>query len=176
MKKYDFKPYSIIFPLLFEKEKERMRAYISQEMRIEHIGSTSIPNLGGKGIIDIGIAVDKRNMLLVLNALQGIGYEFNPTFSTQDRFYLVTYLPDTQEESRRYHVHVTYPESIDWGKLLGFRDYLKRNPDMVREYAELKMVAAREADNNGEKYRDLKAPFIEKIISHIKRSSDSSKI
>jgi GrpB-like predicted nucleotidyltransferase (UPF0157 family) len=60
MKKYVFKPYSKNFPELFQKEKERIVSNLNLPLVIEHIGSTAVPGLGGKGIIDIGIATDRR--------------------------------------------------------------------------------------------------------------------
>lgn len=97
MKKYTFKPYSKIFPELFLKEKRRIASHIKSILAIEHIGSTSVPNLGGKGIIDIAIAVPKHDMDAVREQLQKLGYEFRPTFSTPDRSYFIIYLPDPEE-------------------------------------------------------------------------------
>ena len=82
MKKYVFKPDSKIFPELFLREKERISSRVKMALAIEHIGSTSVPNLGGKGIIDIAIAVHKQDMDSVSQQLQSLGYEFRPTFST----------------------------------------------------------------------------------------------
>ncbi len=107
MKKYVFKPYSKIFPELFEKEKERILAYIKGLLIIEHVGSTAIANLGGKGIIDIAIAVNKKDIDFLSKQLQDLGYEYRPTFSTQDRLYFIIYQSDSEEEARRYHIHLT---------------------------------------------------------------------
>ena len=62
MKKYVFRPYSEIFPKLFAAEKIRIAKSIETDGVIEHVGSTAIPGLGGKGIIDIAIAVDKEKL------------------------------------------------------------------------------------------------------------------
>ena len=162
MKKYVFKPYSPIFPELFCKEKERIAALVKTAMAIEHVGSTAIPDLGGKGIIDIAIAVHKSDMDLATRQLQNLGYEYRPKFSTSDRAYLIIDLPDPEEGTRRYHVHLTYLESREWKELVDFRDYLKTHPDAAREYAEMKKQAALEADHDGEKYRKLKEPMFKK--------------
>lgn len=162
MSKYVFKPYSKIFPKLFRKEKERISSYLKNAIAIEHVGSTAIPGLGGKGIIDIAIAVSKEEMENAIKQLQAIGYEFRPTFSTPDRAYFVIYLPDPEEETRRYHVHLTFPESKEWEELVGFRDYLRKHPEKVHEYAELKKKAALEANHEGEKYRKIKEPMFKK--------------
>lgn len=163
MGKYTFKPYSDSFPLLFSKEKERIAPHLPSSASIEHVGSTAVPGLGGKGIIDIAIAIDKAMMEEAKNRLQELEYEFRPSFSTPDRFYFIIYLPDPEEGSRRYHVHLTYPQSKEWKELTGFRDFLLSNPDALQEYAELKKKAAIEAGQNGEKYRKAKEPMFQKF-------------
>lgn len=162
MSKYVFKPYSKIFPELFRKEKERIASRLKNAITIEHVGSTAVPDLGGKGIIDIAIAVPKPQMEATIKQLQTIGYEYRPAFSTPERAYFVIYLPDPEEETRRYHVHLTFPESGEWEELIGFRDFLRTHPEEVREYAELKRKAALEANHEGEKYRKMKEPMFKR--------------
>lgn len=163
MKKYVFKPYSKIFPELFQKEKGRISSNLKEFIAIEHIGSTAVSGLGGKGIIDIAIAVSKNNMDSTSKQLQDLGYEYRHTFSTPDRFYFIIYLPDPEEESRRYHIHLTYPENNEWRELIGMRDYLKGHPEALQEYAELKKQAAFEANHEGDRYRKIKEPMFDKI-------------
>lgn len=167
MNKYVFKPYSKIFPDLFQNEKERIISNVRLPLVVEHVGSTAVPGLGGKGIIDIAIAVDRDDMDLVSKQLQAIGYEFRASFSTSDRLYFVTYLADKEEKKRRYHIHLTYPENSEWKEFLGFRDFLRRHPQEAKEYAKLKEQAALEANGEGEKYRKLKEPIFKKINSSI---------
>lgn len=166
MKKYVFKPYSNIFPELFRKEKERIAAHLKNVIAIEHVGSTAVPDLGGKGIIDIAIAVPREALDVTIKQLQGLGYEYRPTFSTPDRAYFVIFLPDAEEETRRYHAHLTYPESSEWEELIGFRDFLRNHPEEAREYGELKKRAALEANHEGEKYRKIKEPMFKKARQH----------
>jgi len=163
MKKYVFKPYSPIFPVLFRKEKERIASLVKTILAIEHVGSTAVPGLGGKGIIDIAIAVNKQDMDSVKAQLQNLGYEFRSKGSTQDRLFFRIDNPDPEEEKRRYHVHLTYPESNEWQELIGFRDYLRNHPEEVQEYGEMKRKAALDADQDGETYRRLKEPIFKKI-------------
>ena len=173
MKKYVFKPYSEIFPELFDDEKERITRSIGTAALIEHVGSTAIPGLGGKGIIDIAIAVDKGDLETVSKQLQDLGYEFRPTFSTPERLYFVIYLPDPEEETRRYHIHLTDPKSNEWKELVGFRDYLRSHPEEVQEYADMKRKAAIEANHDGVKYRKLKEPIFRKIRSKTDKPKSS---
>lgn len=164
MSKYTFKPYNNLFPAMFIKEKGRIACRLPLNALIEHVGSTAVPGLGGKGIIDIAVAVDKSLMESSKIVLQELGYEFRPQFSTPDRFYFITYLLDSEEEKRRYHIHLTYPENKEWADFIGFRDYLLSNPKVMQEYAELKKGAAFEAAQDGEKYRKIKAPIFEKFF------------
>lgn len=164
MSKYVFKPYSKIFPELFLKERRRIASVLTSAIAIEHVGSTAVPNLEGKGIIDIAIAVRKEQMGEAVKELTKLGYEFRPTFSTPDRAYLVIILPDPEEESRRYHVHLTYPECGVWEELIGFRDYLRAHPKERDEYAALKRRAAAEANADGKAYRKIKEPMFKRAL------------
>lgn len=165
----------MIFPKLFDEERIRISSHFKTALRIEHVGSTAIPNLGGKGIIDIAIAVNRKDMESASKQLQSLGYEFRPVFSTPDRFYFLIYLPDPDEKNRRYHVHLTYPESDDWKGLLEFRDYLGNHPGEAQEYAEMKKHAALEANHEGEHYRKLKEPMFKKIRSLVSKINNRPK-
>ena len=108
--------------------------------------------------------------------LQSLGYEYRPSFSTPDRFYFINYLPDQEEESRRYHVHLTYLENSEWKEFLGFRDYLRNHPKELKEYADLKAHAALQANYDGERYRKIKEPMFKKISAHISKTNSGEAI
>jgi len=165
-KKYVFKPYSSSFPELFEKEKQRIASQI-KGVSIEHIGSTAIPNLGGKGIIDIAVATKSEQIPIVSEQIQSLGYEFRPHWSTPERLYFKLTLPDSEEGTRSYHLHLMFLEAKEWKEMLVFRDYLRSHPKEAQEYAELKQKAVQEADEDGAKYRKLKGPIFKKILNKI---------
>lgn len=172
MNKYVYIPYNKKFSELFNREKARLLGPLAHKcLDIQHIGSTAVPGLGGKGIIDIAIAVEKDCMEEAKNKLQELNYEFRPSFSTPDRFYFIAYLPDPEKNSRRYHIHLTYPESKEWEELIGFRDYLRTHPEAKEEYANVKKQAAEIANQNGDQYRKMKEPIIQKINAFIKGSN-----
>lgn len=142
----------------------RISDQIHNLIDIQHVGSTAVPGLGGKGIIDIAIAVAKEDMDSATQQLQELGYEFRPTYSTPERHYFVSFLPDPEEQTRRYHIHLTFPASNDWKGLIEFRDYLRTHPEALQEYAELKQRAVHEANQDGEMYRKIKDPIFRKIL------------
>lgn len=164
MKKYVFRRYNLVFPRLFEKEKKRIKKILGEKDLIEHVGSTSVPGLGGKGIIDICIATSKRNLKVASKKLQEIGYEFGPKGGSEERLFHKISLKDDNKKIRIYHVHVTFAESWEWNNVIKFRDYLWTHPEEVKKYANLKKIAAKQANEIREVYMEIKSPLIEEMV------------
>lgn len=156
MKKYVFKPYNPVFPDLFEEEKNRIKKILRDNDSIEHVGSTAVVGLGGKGIIDIYIATDKNNLKNLSKKLQKLGYEYRPNGGSSERLF--------HQKAGKYHVHVTFPQSQEWTVAIKLRDYLRTHPEDAQKYAEVKRVAAAKANENRETYLQIKGPVLEKII------------
>lgn len=163
MQKYVFKAYSDTFPGLFQTQKDLIASSVTEALAIEHIGSTAIPNLGGKGIIDIAIAIDKKDTQTVLEKLEKLGFEFRAPHSNLERLFFRADLQDLIEGIRRYHIHLMYFESPDWKRFIAFRDHLRNHPEDAEEYAALKKMAAETSQEDGEKYRKIKEPLFKKI-------------
>lgn len=164
MKKYVFKDYNPIFPDLFQKEKNRIKKVLGKNDLIEHVGSTAVLGLGGKGIIDIYIATKKNKMRVLSEGLQRLGYEYQPEGGSKERLFHSISLPDPVEKVRVYHTHVTFPESQEWIKAIKLRDYLKTHPQDLQKYAEAKKLAATKAKEDRETYLKIKSPILEEII------------
>lgn len=165
MKKYEFKIYNPNYPATYESEKQRLSQFLAGNYQIEHIGSTSVPNLGGKGIIDIMIGVSKERMEEISQQAQKAGYIFRPLASTPDRLFLRTEYPEDFERNAAYHIHITYPESDEWKKPIAFRDYLRTHPEDVKKYSEIKQKAAREANEDKNVYMKIKESVINEILN-----------
>ena len=164
MKKYEFKEYDPAFPLYFEEEKNRLKHYLSEDYQIEHIGSSAVPNLGGKGIIDIMIAVPQEKMESLSQQAQKAGYLWRPLASTKDRLFLRQEYPADFRNEKVYHLHITHPNSSDWKEAIAFRDYLSTHPEDLRRYEEIKRKAADEADESSEKYGSIKESILREIL------------
>lgn len=169
MKKYEFKPYNKKYAELFKKEKDRILGHCEGITLIEHVGSTAVPGLGGKGIIDIAIASPKETIENVSQSLQDLGYEFRSVWSTLERLYFIIYLEDSNsKEPQRYHIHLMTPESCELKEMISFRNYLLSHPEEMHLYAELKRKAAEEAKGDGVKYRAYKLPLIKDMLKKIR--------
>jgi GrpB-like predicted nucleotidyltransferase (UPF0157 family) len=173
--KYIFRPYSHIFPKLFDNESARLREVLGPEIKIDHIGSTAIPGLEGKGVIDILLIAPKSGWAEISEKLKTLGYEYKKKGEEREnqRLFFMVNLPDRELGSRIYHIHLTYPGSSEEKRSLGFRNYLRAHPEEAREYAEIKRMAAEEAqklstkDEMRDTYGKSKEAFIQKILEKI---------
>ncbi|MBI2338129.1 GrpB family protein [Candidatus Daviesbacteria bacterium] len=175
MKKYVFKPYDPNFPKLFELEKNRLRKILGKDDLIEHIGSTAVPGLGGKGIIDICIATSKKNLKAISKKLQEIGYEFGPKGGSKERLFHKISLKDENKKLRTYHVHLTFKGSQEWDNVTLFRDYLGTHPKEAKKYAEIKKFAVKKANENREVYIKIKSPLIDEMVNKALKVNENNR-
>lgn len=171
--KYKFRPYNKIFPKLARKEIERIGKLV-QNVQIEHVGSTAVPGLGGKGVIDILVVAPKEKWDQIGEELTKLGYDYREHASDPvERRFFHANLPDEELGTRLYHLHLVYPGSLEAKRLIGFRDYLRTHPEDAKKYAEIKEIAAKAVldlatkDEMKEKYGEIKKDFIEKILNKL---------
>jgi GrpB-like predicted nucleotidyltransferase (UPF0157 family) len=146
----------------YEAERARILSAIAPWVAaIEHIGSTSVPGLGAKPIIDIMVAVRSLDdAMQCVEPLGVLGYQYHPEFEDT--------LPERRYFNRgprddRYHLHMVELTSGFWERHLLFRDYLRAHPEAAQEYERLKRdLAARHRDDRGA-YTDAKAAFVRSI-------------
>jgi GrpB-like predicted nucleotidyltransferase (UPF0157 family) len=172
MSRYVFKPYQPIFPELFKKEKERLRELVGEEVVIEHFGSTAVPELGGKGIIDIAVAVSLDQLEEMSKKVQQAGYLLQPGEGTDQRIVHILDLTDPLEGERRYHLHVTDLESDDYKNSILLRDYLKTHSEEREAYAKIKEEAVNLGKDNKAAYMAHKGPMILEILRRAKSEID----
>jgi len=167
MKKYVFKSYDRNFPKLYNKEKRKLKRILPKNSKIEHIGSTAIPRLGGKGIIDIIIGVNKKDIDKVKNKLIKEKFKFKEKAGGKNRlFFEKSYKYKGKE--RRVHLQLTYFNSYIWKSAINFRECLGANKKAREEYTKIKKRAVKIAKQKGEIYRKYKKKFIKNILNKSK--------
>lgn len=133
---------------------------------IQHIGSTSIPAIKAKPIIDIAVAVDDFNDILAFEKeLKKNGFYYRPNAHTSVRNQLLFACGsfyDGSGDLQTHFIHVVLTDSTDWVNYINFRDYLNSNPDVAKEYENLKIALAEKApiDSGREMYLKGKHDFI----------------
>lgn len=150
-------PYSSEWFVLFGDLGRKLRAAIGDTaLRIDHIGSTSIPGLAAKPILDIQISVATFEPLSTFRLpLELLGFVFraeNPELTKR-------YFREPPGE-RETHIHVRQAGSFSEQFPLLFRDYLRCHPDDARDYAELKRRLAKQFGSDRQGYADAKDEFI----------------
>jgi len=163
MQKYRFRPYSPEYKRYFQLEKRRLEKIIGRGLPVEHIGSTAVPGLGGKGIVDILIVGPKRRMLRASGMIQGRGYEFRPGGGTGERLFHQKDLRSRDGKTRRVHVHLVFSSSRNWREVVAVRDHLRAHPQAAAEYARIKRRAATVCRGDKEIYRRCKEAFLKDL-------------
>jgi GrpB-like predicted nucleotidyltransferase (UPF0157 family) len=155
------------WPAAFEAEAERLRRALgAHALLIEHNGSTAIPGLSAKPVIDIQVSVAALQPLAAYEQpLATLGYVHVP--SPDDAFCPFFHRPS--QWPHKHHVHVVEAGGSEERRTLAFRDYLRIHPESAGEYERLKhALAARISTSDAEgreAYARAKSEFVERIVS-----------
>lgn len=155
-------PYDPLWPAAYERERERIDHVLhGRILRYEHMGSTAVPGMDAKPIIDISCAVPSlQSVEPLLPLLVELGYEQVESNS-----------PDRMDFCRRgdsdrptHILHFMEENSGAWLKPLIFRDALRRDEALRREYAELKRSLAQAVGDDNRRYNVAKSAFINGVV------------
>ena len=128
---------------------------------IEHVGSTSVPGLSAKPIIDIDVVIEDDSALeTVVSRLGTIGYHHEGNLGIAGR---EAFDYEGKGHLRKHHLYVCPRDSAELKRHIAFRDYLRAHPEAVREYSRIKEEGAALYPFDIDKYIEHKAPFIRKI-------------
>jgi len=156
-------PYDPDWPHRFDEERRALAAvFAGGDAVIEHVGSTAVPGLGAKPIIDIMVGVPALvDVEDRIPALESAGYEYVPEYEQQlpDR----RYFRKPRHGSRAFHVHCVVTGSDFWIRHLAFRDHLRTHPQSAAAYYALKRELAMRV-SKGE-YTEAKSPFIASVLA-----------
>lgn len=168
--------YNPQWPALYEEEKGRLLGVIGHKVvAIEHVGSTAVPGLGAKPIIDITVAVHRlADAEECIELLPSIGYEYIPPdkVGIPERRYFRKGLPG----ARTHHIHMVELASDFWERHLLFRDFLRAHPEVAQQYYELKKGLATKYGEDREGYTEAKTSFIEPVVAGAHAEDESHSI
>jgi GrpB-like predicted nucleotidyltransferase (UPF0157 family) len=152
------------WPALYEEEKALILGAISEwVVAIEHVGSTSVPGLAAKPIIDITVAVRQiGDALHCIPPLATVGYFYVPSAEV--------YIPERRyfskgPQARHRHLHMVEATSAFWQEHILFRNYLRAHPATAQEYAALKRRLAETYGSDHMGYTDAKGDFIHSVVA-----------
>lgn len=156
--------YSPQWPLQFERERERLvAAFAGDLVQVEHIGSTAVPGLGAKPVIDILLgAASLAAIEARIAALGAIGYRYVPEFEAtlpQRR-----YFSKPAGAGAAVHLHAVESGGTFWREHVAFRDALRRDGALRDGYLALKQRLALQFGSDRAGYTDAKAGFIRAVL------------
>ncbi|HVD60182.1 MAG TPA: GrpB family protein [Gemmatimonadaceae bacterium] len=128
---------------------------------VHHVGSTAVPGLSAKPILDLLVSVsDLEQSLEIIPQIEALNYEFRPKEDIPDRHFLRR----KHGGIRTHHLSLAEPTSHYHTVTLAFRDALRENAAMAREYSELKLELARRFPNDRPSYIEGKTAFVERVL------------
>jgi GrpB-like predicted nucleotidyltransferase (UPF0157 family) len=162
-------PYRKEWPKLYEEEEKMLReAGGNIIIDIQHVGSTSVPGLISKPIIDIAVAVKTLKAgEKCIEPFTKLGYKYKLDSVTEGTIH--HYFSKGGYYNRTHHIHLEEWKSKLWYNHILFRDYLIKHNDVMKEYAELKLQLAEKFPDDRKSYRAGKDKFIESVIEKAKK-------
>ena len=154
------------WPALFEQESTRIKhALGSFTLAIEHIGSTAVPGLPSKPIIDllVGVPSLEEAKERCIAPIEALSYIYIPEYASWilDELFFRKGPPGPWT----HHVHLMEPSYPRWEALLVFRDYLRPHPEAARAYANIKRALAASSKDDIDAYRTGKNIFVEETTT-----------
>ena len=145
---------------LWAAEFERLRvraagAVGDAAVTIEHIGSTAVPGLAAKPVIDLVVVVEPQDLQTAVERLVAIGYIHQGNLGIEGREAF-----EVPEGERSHHLYVSPTDSEELRAQLAFRDRLRENPALAAEYAALKRELAARFRDDRVGYTDAKSDFV----------------
>jgi GrpB-like predicted nucleotidyltransferase (UPF0157 family) len=157
-------PYDPSWPIRFEAERRALVSLLApRSFTIEHVGSTSVPRLGAKPIIDIMLGCDRlAEFETFIPTLEQAGWQYLAEHEAE--FPERRFLAKPRRRPRRFHLHVVELHTLFWNRHILFRDRLRQNPEAASSYEKLKISLALRFGEDRESYTDAKAAFIESVL------------
>ena len=155
--------YDPAWPELYERERDLIGGSLGDlVVAIEHVGSTAVPGLGAKPIIDImvGVRTLAEGEKCVM-PLEGLGYEYRGEAGIPGRLFFRKFTAGV----RTHHLHMVEQGSDYWERTILFRDYLRQHPQEAGDYYELKVRLAEQYGADREGYTEAKTEFVESVLT-----------
>jgi GrpB-like predicted nucleotidyltransferase (UPF0157 family) len=153
------------WPAQFEFLKERAaRALLEFGNRIEHVGSTAVPGLAAKPIIDLIVQLnDAAQLVPVIQKLEALGYKHEGNLGIPGREAFAVPLGEP-----RHHLYVCLPGCSQLSDQIAFRDYLRANKSARDDYAALKRQLAEKYRNDRTGYSESKTGFVADVLARLR--------
>jgi GrpB-like predicted nucleotidyltransferase (UPF0157 family) len=166
-------PYNPDWQNLFEKEKKALLNKLPKHLirRIEYFGSTAVPGVSAKPIIDILVEVtsfkETKKLIVPLLEKEGYDYFWRPINNNNNSPHYAWFIKRDSFGKRTHHIHMVEKDSELWDRIF-FRDYLIEFPETAKQYEDLKIQLAKKYPEDKISYTEGKTEFIVEITTKAK--------
>ncbi|WP_300464978.1 GrpB family protein [Desulfobacula sp.] len=166
--------YDRCWPEMFEQERLHLLSCLPRDLvkRIEHFGSTAVPGLSAKPIVDILVEVkcldETQKIIAPILEAQGYDYFWRPSWGDDTPPYYAWFIKRNTDGYRTHHIHMVEAEFEHWNRLL-FRDYLIDHPNVAQEYARIKKTLSDLHRGDRAAYTQAKSDFIREVTDKAMR-------
>ena len=160
MRKVEVVPYKEEWVTMFEEESRKIKGVLGKEViNVYHIGSTAIPNIHAKPVIDLMVeVVDINKVDLYNHEMEQLGYEAcGENGIPKRRFFR------KGGNNRTHHVHIFEQDNPEIARHIAFRDYMIQHPNEAHKYSQLKLSLAKQFPDNIDQYIEGKDSYIKSI-------------
>jgi len=154
------------------KVEKELREKLSKNITIEHVGSTAIPNMYGKNIIDvlIGASNDKqfKEIEKILKEMKYIS-----SSNSQTPIYLFFASKEEETKSGDIHIHLVMKNTVRFNEFLILKEYLLNNPDEAKEYSNFKLDIIKKGNNERKDYKKIKSEYVTSLLERAKKAHNN---
>jgi GrpB-like predicted nucleotidyltransferase (UPF0157 family) len=162
----EYVDYDDNYPEVFERVAELVHSVLPGQ-RVEHIGSTSVPGLGGRGVLDSVVIAPTEDHARVVELLRGVGFENFPYGAVQPGLAVSVGVAQREYRAVLYVVAEDHEYLRGW---LAFRYHMREHPEQVERYAEVKRAALAEGKSEPWAYQEAKTPYLVELAEQIQRA------
>ena len=157
------------WPVVFQSLRKRIAETLGDmAAAIEHVGSTAVPNLAAKPVIDIDVLLTSETMLpAAIERLASLGYIHRGSLGVPEREAFLA-----PADGPPHHLYVCPPRSAECRRHLAFRNYLRAHPLDAKIYGDLKRGLATQFREDRPAYVNAKGEFVEELTSRAIRRTD----
>lgn len=165
--------YSPMWRKSFECEQKKLQKIFGRDaLEIQHVGSTAIPGMLAKPVIDIALIVSSfQKARRYVNKLKEIGYDIKKNDTMKERLFFTK----GPEKKRTHYLHIGEIGSGYAEDMILFRDYIRQHNDALKDYFELKVQLAAKYQNTREIYTAKKEKLVKEIVKKAKKSLRAKK-
>lgn len=165
-----FEQHDAKYPSAFSRAAETIRKVLPNA-KLEHVGSTSVPGLGGRRVLDIVVIATPKDREVIRENLLSIGYKDFPYA------YVKPMLSGSVQYDEKEYPLLLYvlPQDHEYVRgWLAFREYMRKHPEEVKEYEEVKKSAISSGKSDPKSYQEAKTPYLEGLVKRMSLSKLTS--